>query len=134
MRLALLPRDEASVTREGIRFHHTRYTCSLAEEENWFGKVRSGERESWKIPIIYDPRALDRIYLPLDNGKDLQECKRTQRDIGRYPNYDWFDIDDMVELLAQRERDAASRELQARVRHRTRRDHIVVEATHDTNE
>jgi hypothetical protein len=134
MRLALLPRDEASVTREGIRFHNTRYTCSRAEQENWFGKVRSGERESWKIPIIYDPRALDRIYLPLDNGKDLQECKRTQRDADRYRNYDWFDIDDMVELQAQRARDAASRELQGRVRHRTRRDHIVGEATRKTDE
>src|SRR6266568_20775 len=93
MRLALLPRDEASVTREGIRFHNTRYTCSRAEQENWFGKVRSGERESWKIPIIYDPRALDRIYLPLDNGKDLQECKRIQKDVVKYRNCDWYDID-----------------------------------------
>lgn len=134
MRLALLPRDEASVTREGIRFHNTRYTCDLAERENWFGKVRSGERESWKIPIIYDPRTLERIYLPLDNGKDLQKCKHTQRDADRYPNYDWFDIDDMVELQAQRARDAASRELQKRVRHRTRRDHIVGEATRKTDE
>ncbi len=134
MRLALLPRDEASVTREGIRFHNTRYTCDLAERENWFGKVRSGERESWKVPVIYDPRALDRIYLPLDNGRDLQECKRTQRDAGRYRNYDWYDIDDMVELQAQRARDAASRELQERVRHRTRRDHIVGEATRKTDE
>jgi hypothetical protein len=134
MRLALLPRDEASVTREGIRFHNTRYTCDVAERENWFGKVRSGERESWKVPIIYDPRALERIYLPLNNGKELQECRRTQRDEGKYRNYDWFDIDDLVELQAQRERDAASRELQERVRHRTRRDHIVGEATRKTNE
>ena len=134
MRLALLPREEVSVTREGIRFHNSRYTCDLAKRENWFGKVRSGERESWKVPIIYDPRALDRIYIPLNNGKDLEECKRTQKDVDKYRNYDWFDIDDMVELQAQRARDAASRELQARVRHRTRRDHIIGEATRKTDE
>ena len=134
MRLALLPRDEASVTREGIRFHNTRYTCNLAERENWFGKVRSGDRESWKVPIIYDPRALERIYLPLDNGKNLEECKRLQKDVGKYRNCDWFDIDDMVELQAQRARDAASRELQERVKHRARRDHIISEATQKTDE
>jgi putative transposase len=134
LRLALLPKDEASVTREGLRFHHTRYTCDLAERENWFGKVRSGELKSWKVPIIYDPRALDHVYLRLDNGKGLEECKRIDKDVGKYGNCDWYDIDDVVELQAQRKRDAASSELQERVRHRARRDHLIEDATRKTNE
>src|SRR5450755_1497372 len=134
MRLALLPKAEASVTREGISFHNTRYSCDLAERENWFGKVRSGELESWNVPVIYDPRALDHIYLRLNRGKDLEECKRIEKDIVKYRNCDWFDIDDMVELQSQRKKDAASRELQERVNHRTRRDHLVKDATHKTDE
>ena len=134
MRLALLPRAEASVTREGIRFHDTRYTCDLAERENWFGKVRSGEMKSWNVPIIYDPRSLDHIHLRLDNGKDLAECKRIEKDNVKYRNCDWFDIDDEVELRAQRKKDAASHELQERIRHRTRRDSYIEEATRKTDE
>ncbi len=133
LRLALLPKDEASVTREGIRFHNTRYTCELAERENWYGKVRSSELKSWKELIVYDPRALDHIYLRRENGKHLEVCKRIEKDEVKYRNCDWYDIDDLVELQAQRRRDAASRELQARVRHRTRRDHYIHEATRKTD-
>lgn len=133
LRLALLPKDEASVTREGIRFHNTRYTCDLAEQENWFGKVRSGERKSRKVPILYDPRALDHIYLNLNNGKSLEECKRIDKDEAKYRHTDWYDIDDLVELQAGRKRDAADREIQERVRYRTRRDYIVQEAIHQTD-
>lgn len=133
LHLALLPSDEASVTREGIRFHNTRYTCELAERENWYGKVRTGELKSWKEPIVYDPRALDHIYLRRENGKDLEVCKRIEKDEGKYRNCDWYDIDDVVELQAHRRRDAASRELQARVRHRTRRDYYIQESTSKTD-
>jgi len=134
LRLALLPKDKVSVTREGIRFHNTRYTCDLAEREDWFGKVRSGELESWDEPIVYDPRDLDHVYLRRENGKHLEVCRRIEKDVVKYRNCDWYDIDDLVELQAQRKRDAASRELQARVRHRTRRDHYVSEATQKTDE
>lgn len=133
LRLALLPKDEASVTREGIRFHHTRYTCDLAEREDWFGKVRSGELESWKVSILYDPYILDHVYLRLENGKRIEECRRIEKDEGKYHNCDWYEIDDFVELQEQRKRDAASRELQERVRHRTRRDDLVNEATRKTD-
>ncbi len=133
LRLALLPKDEASVTRDGIRFQNTRYTCDLAERENWYGKVRSGERESWHEPIVYDPRALDNIYLRRENGQHLEVCRRIEKDEVKYRNCDWYDIDDLVELQAQRKRDAASRELQSRVRHRTRRDHFINEATLQTD-
>ncbi len=122
------------MTREGIRFHNTRYTCDLAEREDWFGKVRSGELESWKESIVYDPRALDHIYLRRDNGKHLEVCRRIEKDLEKYRKCDWYDIDDLVELQAQRKRDAASRELQARVRHRARRDYYVNEATRKTDE
>ena len=133
LRLALLPKDEASVTREGIKFHNTRYTCELAEREDWYGKVRSGERESWKEPVVYDPRSLEHIYLRRENGQHLEKCSRIEKDAVKYRNSDWYDIDDLVELQSQRRRDAASRELQARVRHRARRDHYANEATQLTD-
>ena len=134
LRLALLPKGEASVTREGIRFHNTRYTCDLAEREDWFGKVRSGELEGWDEPIVYDPRSLDHIYLRRENGKRIEVCRRIEKDVVKYRNCDWYDIDDLVELQAQRKRDAASRELQARVRHRARREYYIDQATQKTDD
>jgi hypothetical protein len=61
VRLSLLPSDDATVTRHGIRFYGCYYSCPLAIEEHWFDKAR--QRSSWGVKISYDPRDMDHIYL-----------------------------------------------------------------------
>jgi hypothetical protein len=61
VRLSLLPSDDATVTRHGIRFFGCYYSCPLAIEEHWFDKAR--QRGSWRVKISYDPRDMDHIYL-----------------------------------------------------------------------
>ncbi len=69
LRLNILPKGKASVSRAGIRFKGLYYSSDKAVREQWFInlKVRS-------IEIVYDPRNIDKIYIPSENGLDYDEC------------------------------------------------------------
>jgi len=72
VRANLLPEGEASVTREGILFRGLFYNCELAEKEGWY--VEAATRGGWKIVIAYDPRAVDNIYIRLNQGRHIEPC------------------------------------------------------------
>jgi transposase InsO family protein len=82
IRLNLLPTAEATVTRHGISLLSPRkdvsfrerllYNCDLAAREQWC--VKAVMNGSWRIPVAYNPRKLDEIYLRLDNGRSLEIC------------------------------------------------------------
>ncbi len=69
LRLNILPKGKASISRAGIRFKGLYYSSDKAIKEQWFIKnsVRS-------IEIVYDPRNINNIYIPYDNGLDYDEC------------------------------------------------------------
>jgi hypothetical protein len=69
LRLNILPKGKASVSRAGIRFKGLYYSSDKAIKEQWFinTKVRS-------IEIVYDPRNMNKIYIPFDNGLSYDEC------------------------------------------------------------
>ncbi|OOM79135.1 Mu transposase C-terminal domain-containing protein [Clostridium sp. BL-8] len=69
LRLNILPRGKASVSRAGIRFKGLYYSSDKAIKEQWFinNKIRS-------IEIVYDPRNMNKIYIPFDNGLSYDEC------------------------------------------------------------
>jgi len=69
LRLNILPKGKASVSRGGIRFKGLYYSSDKAVREQWFInlKVRS-------IEIVYDPRNVNKIYIPSENGLDYDEC------------------------------------------------------------
>ncbi len=69
LRLNILPKGRANVSRAGIRFKGLYYGSKRALEEQWFikSKVRSTE-------ILYDPRNMDNIYIPHDDGKKFETC------------------------------------------------------------
>lgn len=70
MRLNVLPRAKASVPRSGIRFRGDLfYSNQRAIHEQWFvkNKIRS-------INIIYDPRNVNFIYIPDDDGRSFDKC------------------------------------------------------------
>lgn len=69
VRLSLMPRESATITREGIRFHGIYYSCDLAIKEGWFIAPRKTS-----IQIAYDPRRLDNIYIPDDIGRGFTKC------------------------------------------------------------
>lgn len=69
LRLNILPKGRASISRAGIRFKGLYYSSDKALKEQWFVnlKVRS-------IEIVYDPRNMSKIYIPYNNGLDFDEC------------------------------------------------------------
>lgn len=81
IRLNLLHRADASVTRYGICFrvkgvnlhNRLRYTCESAMREQWF--IRAGMEGTWKVPVAYDPRKPLVIYILLDAGKRMEVCE-----------------------------------------------------------
>ena len=69
MRLNVMPKAKASVSRNGIRFKGLFYSSQKAIKEQWFikNKIRS-------IYIIYDPRDVNHIYIPDDDGRNYEKC------------------------------------------------------------
>lgn len=59
--LAVMPRDSARITGNGIKFRGGFYTCDQAEEGRWFWKARN--KGGWSVEVSYDPRSLDKLYL-----------------------------------------------------------------------
>lgn len=69
LRLNVLPRGRATISRAGIKFKNLLYGSKRAIEEQWYAKLKNKS-----IDIVYDPRHLDKIYIPNDNGMDYETC------------------------------------------------------------
>ncbi|MBD2566593.1 Mu transposase C-terminal domain-containing protein [Anabaena lutea] len=129
VRLNLLPSAEASVTPQGIYYQGLNYTCELAIREQWFVKARVNGR--WKIPIAYDPRRLDIIYLRRDDTRILEPCQlsETQK---TFRERDWFEVIDYFELQKQSQEAASTRQQQRKATFNAQVDNIVTKAKEKT--
>ncbi|HEU5374924.1 MAG TPA: Mu transposase C-terminal domain-containing protein [Ktedonobacteraceae bacterium] len=127
IRRHFLPHAEASVTSEGIYFHKMFYTCADAFQEQWLEQIRCSRIRN--IPIIYDPRAVDRIYVDRRDGRPLEVCWLSEKDQAQFENCEWFDIEDWS-APHPCERHAIS---QMSAEHRAAREHILEEAQSRTS-
>ena len=80
VRLALLPRGEATVSEAGIEFGGCSYTCQEALQRGWFVAAR---KRRFKVAVSYDGRLVDAIYVH-GTGKqgkrgDVYACTLTPR-------------------------------------------------------
>ncbi|WP_273130108.1 Mu transposase C-terminal domain-containing protein [Bacillus weihaiensis] len=69
LRLNVLPRGKATISRAGIKFKTMLYGSRLAIEEQWYLKLKNRS-----IDIVYDPRNVEKIYIPHDDGMDFETC------------------------------------------------------------
>lgn len=69
IRLNILPRAKASISRAGIKFKGLSYSSDKAIREQWFIKPKARS-----IDIIYDPRNINKIFIPHDDGFGYEEC------------------------------------------------------------
>lgn len=69
LRLNILPKGNASVSRAGIRFKGLYYSSDKAIKEQWFVSLKIRN-----IEVVYDPRNMNKIYIPYNNGLDYDEC------------------------------------------------------------
>lgn len=69
LRLNLLPKESASIAREGIKFKKMFYSCEQALCEQWF--VSLSKRS---VDIVYDPRNVNYIYILNEDGTGFIKC------------------------------------------------------------
>ena len=71
LEIALLPRDNATVTERGIRFKGIYYSCIKGIEERWFEKARL--KGKYIIKVSYNPNNLNNIYI-INNDRTCEKC------------------------------------------------------------
>ncbi len=129
MRRNLLPRDEATVTGQGLNFQRLRYAGAPRVMAEWAALARIDR--SWKVPIIYDPRDTNVIYRLLDGG-GLEACnllaRRTTMGDG-----DWQETLDLFAVQGQRRQVARGRDLAASFDYDDLRSRIVAGAAAQTD-
>ena len=81
VRLNLLPRAKASISREGICFKGMYYSSQKAIEEQWFIKLNRSYSD-----IVYDPRNINYIYIPDEKGRQFVKCFMLEK------SYDYKDL------------------------------------------
>lgn len=130
VRLNLLPKGQASVSRKGLRFKKAYYSCETAMREEWF--VRAGTR-SWKIPICYDPRNANVIYLQSKNQNEapLESCQLLSRDT-RFAHKNWVEVERYFAAQARENTTAKGEELQSEASYQSKISNIVAEAATKT--
>lgn len=69
VRLNLLPKGKASLSRKGIRFKKAYYSSDKAIKEQWF--INPSRRS---IEVLYDPRDMNHIYIPEEKGSRFTKC------------------------------------------------------------
>ncbi|WP_026558821.1 Mu transposase C-terminal domain-containing protein [Bacillus sp. J37] len=69
LRLNVLPRGKATISRAGIKFKNLLYGSRQALEEQWYLKLKNKS-----IEIVYDPRNVEKIYIPHDDGISFETC------------------------------------------------------------
>jgi putative transposase len=111
---ALLPRETASITPQGIRFKGRRYQVVSdrlkGDERKWFFETREKRKP---IAVAYDPRTSSYIYLCLP-GNQLVRCELLAREEA-FANREWSEIADYEQFLLgqRREMDHRWRQLLA---------------------
>jgi putative transposase len=131
VRLNLLPRKQATITPQGIRFEpELYYTCELALREGWF--ARAGRRGASKIEVAYDPRSVDLIYLCLEGGRRLEVCHLTAASAKAFCGHDWHEVIDYSALEAQAKDAARTRFIRSEAEAHALQKQIVTEAMEKT--
>lgn len=95
--LNLLPRDKATVRKNGIVFRGMYYTCDIATANNWFAKSRSSG--VWAVDCWYDPNSSAHIWIQGDNKK-FERCTLRLADV-KYAEYRSDEIFDVLEATRQ---------------------------------
>ncbi|GGG07672.1 Mu transposase C-terminal domain-containing protein [Paenibacillus abyssi] len=132
IRYHLMPKEEATVTREGIRFEGMFYSCDTAMREAWFEQAAS--TGVWKVPISYDFRSTNAIYLPAENGQGFERCELTPKSEELYKNKTIEEATDYNEIAKLNRDLAGPRKMQSQTEYNAKRQAIIEKATKRTDE
>ncbi|WP_240378028.1 Mu transposase C-terminal domain-containing protein [Bacillus piscicola] len=69
LRMNLLPKGRARITRAGLKFKGLFYGSEKALNEQWYLRLKNTS-----IEVLYDPREMNQIYIPHADGRDFDTC------------------------------------------------------------
>lgn len=131
LRLQLLPADEASVTEKGLLFKGLYYRSETAEREQW--QVRARAKGRWKVPVTYDPRVADKIYLHLSGANVVEACTLLeQHDF--FNGVGWAEVEFFNVTRAVLKESSRSADIQATANYGANVESIVADAVEKTKE
>jgi len=125
----LMPKGDATVTFKGIRFKGMYYSCERAIQEQWFERARA--YGSWTVPISYDPRKTDMIYLHMNGGKEIETCQLLEAE-ERYKGHRLEEVLDLLEFENMQTSLYADKYMQSKAELNARIEAIVAEAKEQT--
>lgn len=71
LKVALLPKKEATLSNYGLNIYGLFYRCRAFEELGWFHRKGIGaSKRPNKLKVAYDPRCMDRIYIVISEHND----------------------------------------------------------------
>ncbi len=129
IRNALLPRDEATVSREGIRLGDCYYSCNEAVQRGWFERAARGV---FKVTVSYDRRLVDEILIHDDSnpGKSFVATL-----LEKSAHYRGMSFQEIVAIVFERNRirqDGRHIALSRRIQYRAAVDPMTKEALAET--
>ncbi|GAC31707.1 Mu transposase C-terminal domain-containing protein [Paraglaciecola polaris] len=68
LKIAVLPRGQATVSREGIRYKGLFYTSVALEKLGWFVRIKNNTARPQSVKVLYDPMLVNQIYVIIPNS------------------------------------------------------------------
>ncbi|OZI11271.1 transposase [Bacillaceae bacterium SAS-127] len=109
LRLNLLPKGRARITRAGIKFKGLAYGSDKALNEQWYLKMKNPN-----IEVVFDPRSMDQIYIPHSDGQNFDICNLL--DISeQYKGDSLEEIEFYQQLLQETKKQEANKQVESTV-------------------
>ncbi|MBD7965945.1 Mu transposase C-terminal domain-containing protein [Fictibacillus norfolkensis] len=99
----LLPKEQSTVTRRGIKFSNMYYTSDLGLKYGWFVDEKIDQKK--EIEIRYDPRNVSCIFIRMNNGK-IEKCFLTEK----YKEYDGLHLEDVKAIMQYKKDEIRNKE------------------------
>ncbi|MEQ8175596.1 MAG: Mu transposase C-terminal domain-containing protein [Syntrophomonadaceae bacterium] len=106
VKLNLMPRYKTTITGQGIKFKNMFYSCESAEKQSWFVKAR---KKNWSITVSYDPRNLNYLYIPDEDGHGFEKCFLLPKSEERYTDKSLDEIQYLLDYEKLEEESSSDR-------------------------
>jgi hypothetical protein len=126
IKLSLMPTKMATVTESGIVFEKMHYSTPRALQEDWFVKART--QGTWRVPVAYDPRRLNEIYLPNKEKTSFDICTLLPVDRS-FKDCVLEEVQDHFELYDTLSKQHNNNRMQSGAEYRAKVADVVTEAT-----
>lgn len=122
VRSELMPRAEATVTEDGIRFENMYYSCPEATSRGW---LIEGRRKRKPLTIAFDYRLVDEIIVYAPDGSGQSFVATLTKDSCMFEGWAQADVKRHFAAVAQLTKDAPEVKRQARFEYRSRTKPVI---------